>query len=134
MIALLDTHVFLWWITDDPRLSTRVRDVLQDSDNELYFSAASAWEIAIKAQLGRLQLIKESQPAQSLEQFMVEQLSLNALVILPIQLRHALHVYTLAQHHRDPFDRILVAQSQVEDMPILTADAQIVRYKVNVIW
>ncbi len=134
MIALLDTHVFLWWITDDPRLSTRVRDVLQDSDNELYFSAASAWEIAIKAQLGRLQLIKESQPAQSLEQFMVEQLSLNALVVLPIQLRHALHVYTLAQHHRDPFDRILVAQSRVEDMPILTADAQITRYNVDVIW
>jgi PIN domain nuclease of toxin-antitoxin system len=107
MKVLLDTHTFLWWITDSPRLSARAREVIRGGDNELFFSAASGWEIAIKAQLGRLQL------PDDLEQFIVDQLSLNTILVLPIQLRHALHVYTLPQHHRDPFDRMLVAQSQM---------------------
>jgi PIN domain nuclease of toxin-antitoxin system len=132
--ALLDTHAFLWWITDDPRLSPRAREVLHDRDNDLYFSAASGWEIAIKAQMGRLRLVEQRDPAQSLAQFVVEQLSLNTIAALPIQLRHALHVYTLPSHHRDPFDRMLVSQSQIEGLPILTADAQIVQYAVDVIW
>jgi PIN domain nuclease of toxin-antitoxin system len=128
MKVLLDTHTFLWWITDSPRLSARAREVIHDSDNELFFSAASGWEIAIKAQLGRLQL------PDNLEQFIVEQLALNAILVLPIQLRHALHVYTLPQHHRDPFDRMLVAQSQVENLSLLTADPQITQYEVAIIW
>jgi PIN domain nuclease of toxin-antitoxin system len=132
--ALLDTHAFLWWITDDPRLSPRAREMPRDSNNELYFSAASGWEIAIKAQLGRLRLVEQRDLARSLAQFVVEQLSLNTIVPLPIQLHHALHVYTLPQHHRDPFDRMLVAQSQVEGLPILTADTQVVQYAVDVIW
>jgi len=134
MKVLLDTHVFLWWITDHTRLSTRAREVLRDSNNELYFSAASAWEIAIKAQLGRLQLAEQHSSTQSLEQFIVEQLALNAITALPIQLRHALHVYTLPQYHRDPFDRMLVAQSLVESLPILTADDRINQYAVDIIW
>ena len=128
MKVLLDTHTFLWWITDSPRLSAWAREVIQDSNNELFFSAASGWEIAIKTQLGRLQL------PGNLEQFILEQLSLNAILALPIQLRHALHVYTLPQYHRDPFDRVLVAQSQIENLPILTADTQITRYAVETIW
>jgi PIN domain nuclease of toxin-antitoxin system len=128
MKVLLDTHTFLWWIIDSPRLSARAREVICDSNNELFFSAASGWEIAVKAQLGRLQL------PDNLEQFIVEQLSLNAILVLPIQLRHALHVYTLPQHHRDPFDRMLIAQSQVENLPVLTADSQITRYAVETIW
>jgi len=128
MKVLLDTHAFLWWITDSPRLSARAREVIQDSNNELFFSAASGWEIAIKAQLGRLQL------PDNLEQFILEQLSLNAILVLPIQLHHALRVYTLPQYHRDPFDRVLVAQSQIENLPILTADAQITPYAVETIW
>ncbi len=128
MKVLLDTHTFLWWIADSPRLSARAREVIRDSNNELFFSAASGWEIAIKAQLGRLQL------PDNLEQFIVEQLSLNIILVLPIQLRHALHVYTLPQHHRDPFDRMLVAQSQVENLPILTTDPQIAQYDVETIW
>ena len=128
MKVLLDTHTFLWWITDSPRLSARAREVIQDSNNELFFSAASGWEIAIKAQLGRLQL------PDNLEQFIVDQLSLNTILVLPIQLRHALHVYTLPQHHRDPFDRMLVAQSQIENLPILTTDSQIAQYDVETIW
>jgi len=125
MKVLLDTHTFLWWIADSPRLSARAREVIRDSDNELFFSAASGWEIAIKAQLGRLQL------PDNLEQFIVDQLSLNTILVLPIQLRHALHVYTLPQHHRDPFDRMLVAQSQIENLPIVTTDPQIAQYEVN---
>ena len=128
MKVLLDTHTFLWWIIDSPRLSARAREVIRDSDNELFFSATSGWEIAIKAQLGRLQL------PDNLEQFIVEQLALNAILVLPIQLRHALHVYTLPQHHRDPFDRMLVAQSQVENLSLLTADPQITQYEVATIW
>jgi len=128
MKVLLDTHTFLWWIIDSPRLSARAREVIRDSENELFFSAASGWEIAIKAQLGRLQL------PDNLEQFIAEQLALNAVLVLPIQLRHALHVYTLPQHHRDPFDRMLIAQSQVENLSLLTADPQITRYVVATIW
>ena len=128
MNALLDTHTFLWWITDNAELSPRAREVIGDGDNTLYVSAASGWEIAIKAKLGRLQL--PDNPAR----FVAEHMSLNAITSLPIQLSHALHVYTLPNHHRDPFDRMLVAQSQLEKLPIVTKDPQIGRYSVEVIW
>ena len=128
MRALLDTHTFLWWITDDPRLSVRARAIIGDGSHSLFLSAASGWEIAIKARLGRLEL-----PGK-LPLFIVEQLSLNAFESLPVQLSHALHVYTLPDYHRDPFDRLLVAQSQLEQLPILTADHQISQYPVEVIW
>lgn len=128
MRALLDTHTFLWWITDDPRLSARAREVIAGGDNVLFLSAASGWEIAVKARLGRLQL------PENVESFIMEQLSLNAIGGLPIQLSHALHVYSLPDVHRDPFDRMLVAQSQLEKLPIVTADPQIGQYAVEVIW
>ena len=128
MKALLHTHTFLWWITDDARLSSRVRELTGDSTNTLFLSAASGWEIAIKAQLGKLQL------PDNLERYIADQLSLNGFESLPIQLHHALHVYTLPNLHRDPFDRILVAQSQLDQLPILTVDPQIARYRVEVIW
>jgi PIN domain nuclease of toxin-antitoxin system len=128
MKALLDTHTFLWWITDDPQLPPRVREIISGGDNALFLSAASGWEITIKARLGRLRL------PDNPERFIIEQLSLNAMTSLPIQLSHALHVYALPTYHRDPFDRILVAQSQLEKLPILTADPQIARYPVEVIW
>jgi len=128
MRALLDTHVFLWWIYDDPRLSDRVRTIISDGTSELYFSAASGWEIAIKAQLGKMNLPSD------LEKFVAEQLLENNFHVLPIQLSHTLHVYTLSLLHRDPFDRILIAQSQVESLPILTADPLIRQYTVDTIW
>jgi PIN domain nuclease of toxin-antitoxin system len=128
MRALLDTHTFLWWINNDQRLSERVREIIGDGSNSLFLSAASGWEMAIKAQLGKLQL------PVSLDQFIAEQLARNAIEALPIQMRHALHIATLPPHHRDPFDRMLVAQSRLEDVPIVTADAQIARYDVRVIW
>jgi len=128
MKALLDTHVFLWWITDDQRLSSRVREIIADGTNEILFSAASGWEIAIKTRLGRLQLPNDP------EIFIPEQLELNAIEVLPVQIGHALHVYQLPSHHRDPFDHLLIAQARLEKLPILTADPQISRYPVEVIW
>jgi len=128
MRALLDTHVFLWWITDDPRLSPRVREIIGDGENELLLSVASGWEIALKTQLGRLQLPEEP------ERFIPEQMALNAIFSLPIQMSHALHVYKLPDHHRDPFDRLIIAQAMLEDLPVLTADPQMARYPIKVIW
>ena len=128
MSVLLDTHTFLWWIGDDPRLSPRAREVIGDGDNVVYLSAVSGWEMAIKARLGKLQL--PAAPAS----FIAGQLAANAFDSLPVQMSHALHVYTLPPHHRDPFDRLLVAQAQMENLPILTADPQIGRYAVQVIW
>ena len=128
MKVLLDTHVFLWWITDDPRLSPRARGIIADGANVAFLSAASGWEIAIKAKLGRLRL------PDNPEHFILKQLELNAIEVLPVQMSHALHVYALPYHHRDPFDRLLIAQAQLEKLPILTADPQISRYLVEVIW
>jgi PIN domain nuclease of toxin-antitoxin system len=125
---LLDTHAFLWWVNNDPRLSERARELIGDCSTTLFLSAGSGWEMAIKSQLGKLQF------TTSLEAFIAEQLALNAIESLPIQLRHGLHVATLPPHHRDPFDRILVAQSQLEALPILTADPLIARYDVQVVW
>ena len=128
MNALLDTHAFLWWITDNAELSPRAREVISDGENTLFLSAASGWEIAIKAKLGRLQL------PDNPERFVFEHMSQNAVTGLPIRLSHALHVYTLPDLHRDPFDRMLIAQSQLEKLPIVSKDPQISHYSVEVIW
>ena len=128
MKALLDTHTFLWWVTNNPQLSLTIRSIIADRNNQIFFSVASGWEIAIKAQLGKLQL-----PDQ-LELFLTNQLTVNSFVLLPIQLNHALYTYQLSNHHKDPFDRILVAQSQVENLPIMTLDSKIAQYGVTVLW
>ena len=128
MRLLFDTHTFLWWITDSSRLSSMVRATISDRNNKLFFSAASAWEIATKAQLGKLLLPKNP------EQFISEQLLINSIESLSIHISHAVRVYHLPIHHKDPFDRILVAQSQLENLSILTLDPLISQYDVNVIW
>jgi len=128
MKVLLDTHTFLWWITDDDRLSSTAREIITNGDNELFLSAATGWEISIKAQLGRIKLPKEP------HSFIAEQLRLNSIQSLPIHMSHALHIYSLPNHHRDPFDRMIIAQAQLEDLPILTMDSQIARYQIKVIW
>ena len=128
MRALLDTHAFLWWISDDPRLSEKAREIIADGRNDLFFSAASGWEISIKAGLGRLEV------PENLQRFIADQLSRNAIQVLPIYLSHALHTGTLPVHHRDPFDRILVSQAILEEMPLLSADSQLSRYLVEVVW
>ena len=128
MKALLDTHVFLWWINDDPRLSDAARELIGNGESALFLSAASGWEIAIKMRLGRLEV--QGDP----EHFIFEQLALNDITVLPISMNHAFRTATLPDHHRDPFDRMLVAQSQIEQLPIVTSDPLITRYAVDVIW
>ena len=128
MKVLLDTHALIWWITDDERLSSHARSIISNGDNELLLSSASGWEIVAKARLGRIHL-----PGKP-EAFIAEQLSLNSIQSLPIYMSHALHVYNLPFHHRDPFDRMIIAQAQLEDLPILTMDPQIEKYEIKVIW
>ena len=128
MKAILDTHVFLWWNMNDPQLSKIAREIISDGRNELFLSAASAWEIAIKAARGRLML--PDYPAK----YVADRLAFHHFQALPIQVSHALQVYSLPEIHRDPFDRLLVAQSQLEALPILTADTSIARYEVVTIW
>jgi PIN domain nuclease of toxin-antitoxin system len=128
MRVLLDTHAFVWWIMDDSRMSARAREVISDGRNNLSLSAASGWEIAIKAGLDRIEL------PSPMERFLIEQLRENRIDVLPVQMSHALHVHALPHHHRDPFDRMLVAQAQLEKMTILTADKHITEYDVEVLW
>lgn len=128
MRYLLDTHTFLWWIVDDPQLSPRAGAIIRDPSNEIWFSATSAWEIAIKAQLGRITF--EDDPVE----FIPQQVAANGFRHLPIQSDHALHVSRLALLHRDPFDRMLVAQALIERMVLLTADQTIAKYDVQVVW
>jgi len=126
--AILDTHVFLWWVLDIPRLSVEARSILQDGANELLFSTASAYELTIKAQSGRLSL---PEPPDS---YVPSRLAANAFETLSIELAHALRAGSLPAIHRDPFDRMLIAQAQIEGLPILTADPAISRYDVETIW
>jgi len=128
MRALLDTHAFLWWIAADPRLSARAHDAIRNPNNVLLLSAVSGWEIAIKAKLGRLMLPEHP------KRFLLEQVAANGIDVLPVQLAHALEVFELPELHRDPFDRLLIAQSKVEQLVIITGDAQFSSYGVRTIW
>lgn len=128
MKALLDTHTFLWWNLDAPELSATAREFIADSQNEIFISAASGWEIAIKYGKGRLKLPEPP------EIFIANRLTLHNFAPLPIQLSHAAAVYQLPHIHQDPFDRLLIAQSQLEKLPLLTADSNIAKYDVSVIW
>ena len=128
MKVLLDTHAFLWWVNDDPQLSRQARRIIAASSNQIFLSAASAWEIAIKTALGRLMIAADP------EEFVPEQMRMNGFEPMPIDLRHALQVGSLPAHHGDPFDRILIAQAAVEECTILSADPEIRRYSVRVAW
>ncbi|MEH1857965.1 type II toxin-antitoxin system VapC family toxin [Nostoc sp.] len=128
MRALLDTHAFIWWVTNDPQLSANARNLIADSGNILFLSVVSAWEIVIKNKLGKLTL------PEPVEQYIPTRLAINRFESLPIQMSHVLQVASLPNIHRDPFDRILIAQSQVENLPIVTIDRQITQYLVQTIW
>ena len=128
MRALLDTHAFLWWIGDDPRLPTAVREIVGDGANEILLSVVSVWEIAIKKALARLDM-----PAD-FARFLSEQIALNGFRVLPVELAHALRIESLPLHHRDPFDRLLVAQGLVEGVPVLSADEALAAYDIERIW
>jgi len=128
MKLLLDTHTFLWWITDDPQISAKALDLMGNSQNDLYWSAASTWEVAIKYALGRLPL--PDAPAI----FLPAELGKNRIESLPIADTHAFQAGLLPRHHRDPFDRMLVAQAKVETLGIVSNDQKIRLYNVNVYW
>jgi PIN domain nuclease of toxin-antitoxin system len=128
MKLLLDTHTFLWWITDDPQLSVPALELIGDSHNNLYWSAASSWEVAIKYALGRLPL----PDAPTI--FLPAELGKNRIEPLPIVDAHAYQAGLLPRHHRDPFDRMLVAQAQVEALGIISNDSQIKLYDVHIYW
>ena len=128
MKILLDSHDLLWLIGEPVRFSDRVHDLLIDGDNILLLSAASAWEIAIKAKIGKLKL-----PAPP-DRYIPDQLAMASVAVLPIQLSHTLHTYHLPDHHRDPFDRLLVAQAQIENLPIVSADPLLARYDITLLW
>lgn len=125
MKVLLDTQVWLWAITGDARLGPRARAMLTARKNQVFFSAASAWEIAIKVRIGRLSLPDEP------ERFVPARLVRDGIEPLLIDIRHASRVASLPDIHRDPFDRVLVAQAQIEDLPILTADPVLAGYDVT---
>jgi PIN domain nuclease of toxin-antitoxin system len=128
MKYLLDTHTFLWWNLEDPQLSPQAKEIIANGKNEIYLSAASAWEIAIKAAKGRL--ILPDDPTQ----YIADRMNFNRFQSLSVKISHACLVYQLPLHHNDPFDRLLIAQSQAEALPLLSGDVEISQYQVDVIW
>jgi PIN domain nuclease of toxin-antitoxin system len=119
---LLDTHVLLWWLADDPKLGGHARSDISDGKNEIYVSAASSWEIAIKKRNGKLEAPDNIDGIVEQERF----------IKLPISLAHGEAAGQLPNHHRDPFDRMLIAQAKAEGLMILTADEKILSYGVPV--
>ncbi len=126
MKLLVDTQAWLWMLSDPDRLSRRARRLISRSDSELYLSAASAWEIAIKWTLGKLTL-----PADPAE-YVASRIEQSGVIPLPIKHTHALQVARLPSHHRDPFDRLLIAQAMIEHLVLLTGDRQLESYDVRI--
>ena len=126
MNLLLDTHVALWAITDDPKLPSEARDLIIAPKTTVWISAATIWEIAIKRSLGRADMPLTAQ--QALRYFRQ-----SGYRLLSIEAEHVVAVEDLPHHHRDPFDRILVAQAQVEPMRLMTHDATVARYNDSII-
>ncbi len=120
---LVDTHAALWWLADDPRISPAARAAISDAGNELLVSVASLWEIAIKRQLGKLKA------PDDLPDILIEE----GFGFLPVTARHSWKVQELPLHHRDPFDRLLIAQSQVLSVPLATADDELAAYDIEAI-
>jgi PIN domain nuclease of toxin-antitoxin system len=127
MRLLLDSHTFLWWVNGDPALRRRARAAIADADNECFLSHASVWEMAIKASLGKLRL------PSTLERFVVEQCEANSFHLLTITLAHVASVEDLPFHHRDPFDRLLIAQARQEALTLVSRDPSLKAYGVSVI-
>ena len=128
MKLLLDTHAFIWFIDGTGQLSQVACNLIGDSRNEKYISIASAWEVAIKVSKGKLTL------ASPVEQLFPQQIQSNGFYLLGIEWAHLKHVRELPWHHRDPFDRMLIAQAIVEQMVIVSADAAFDAYSITRLW
>ncbi|MDJ0591318.1 MAG: type II toxin-antitoxin system VapC family toxin [Pleurocapsa sp. MO_226.B13] len=128
MIFLLDTHVLIWWSGECKKISSTVKNLLMDERNTIFISFVSVWEIQIKSQLGKLEL---NLPLAKLIQ---DQQNINQFQLLPIFLNHIYFLENLPQHHKDPFDRLLISQSIIEQMPILSIDKLFDLYSIQRIW
>jgi PIN domain nuclease of toxin-antitoxin system len=128
MRYLIDTHVFLWWLFDDPRLPATVRDIIAEPNNEILVSAASAWEIANKHRVGKLQA------AADLVRDIPTWISRSGFAELGINVAHAQRAGSWEHEHRDPFDRMLAAQSEIEGIPLITGDRVLQTFGVPVVW
>ena len=128
MKLLLDTHAFLWWVEGTPAVGRRAKAAVADPDNEVFFSIASCWELAIKIRLGKLRL------AEPLQRFVPRQLSANGFSLLDLRFDHVVRVVDLPLHHGDPFDRLLVAQALADDLTVVSADRTFRKYEVGVLW
>ena len=127
MIILLDTHIFIWWDSAPQLLPQQARVLCEDSENTLVLSVASVWEMQIKQQLGKLTL------RLSLTDLIADQQRLNGIEILPIILPHVIALESLPLHHKDPFDRLLIAQSNAESIGLLTVDAAFHQYTAKLL-
>ena len=125
---LLDTHTMLWFFWDDPQLSDHAKSLIEDASNRKLVSIASCWEIAIKVGLGKLDLGETSRS------FLPREIARNRFELLPVSLGHATMVEGLVAHHRDPFDRLLVAQAMAEALPLVSADGIFDQYGVSRLW
>ncbi|MCI0663806.1 MAG: type II toxin-antitoxin system VapC family toxin [Acidobacteria bacterium] len=128
MRLLLDTHTFLWFTLDDPLLSAIARDLIANPDNEIEISPASYWEIAIKIRIGKFVL------SEPLEDFMEREIAMNRFRILHIEPRHVAPLTSLPFHHRDPFDRLIIAQAMVERIPVVSSDTAFDDYPIKRLW
>ena len=128
MRLLLDTHTFIWFVTDNPKLSDTSWGLINEADNEILLSTASIWEMAIKQSTGKLSF------GLPFKVFIEQQVSVNRIDILNINLEHIEVIVTLPFHHRDPFDRLIIAQAMVEQIPILIADSVFDAYPIQRLW
>lgn len=128
MRLLLDTHTFIWYVTDNPRLSAHVKLLIEDENNEKLVSIASIWEMAIKHSIGRLNF------TLPFMEFVRQQLTVSNIGLLEINIQHIEVVASLPLHHRDPFDRLIIAQSMAEQIPILSVDAIFDAYAIARVW
>ena len=127
MKLLLDTHTFLWFVNDNPKLSNHLKDLIEDENNISYLSVASLWEMSIKFNLGKLTL------DPNYEEFVEREVTTTSIQLLNIELSHFRINATLPFHHRDPFDRLIIAQSMAEDIPIVSVDSAFDKYAVTLI-
>ena len=128
MKLLLDTHALIWWDEKPARLGSKARAACLDSANELWLSVASVWEIQIKMMLGRLAL------RQPLKPLIEDQVKRNGMLILPVKFEHVLRLESLPERHKDPFDRLLVAQALEENCVLVSHDPMIAQYPVTTVW
>ena len=128
MRALLDTHAFIWWLVGDRRLVRSARQVLEDKTNEIFVSAASAWEITTKVRIGKLPQLSWF-PGQSLKVVREE-----GFLPLSVTIGHGDRAGSLPRHHRDPFDRMLIAQSQLESLALVSNEVVFDNYGVTRVW